>query len=81
QVEVTTAGKTLPPGKSDQQAVESETSEIAKVEDMKPIPLTTDQKAAKETKETKETKGAVEAKDGKSQGGKSPDDKKAEAQK
>ncbi|MBX4860530.1 MotB family protein [Rhizobium sophorae] len=81
QVEVTMAGKPLPPGKSDEQAVESETTEIAKLEDAKPIPLTTDQKVAQETKETKETKGAVEAKDGKTSGGKSPEDKKAEAQK
>jgi len=84
QVEVTTAGKSAPPGKSDQQAVESGTTEIAKLEDTKPIPLTTDQKAApetKETKEAKETKGAVEAKDGKAPAGKSANDKKAEAQK
>ena len=84
QVEVTTAGKSAPPGKSDQQAVESGTTEVAKLEDTKPIPLTTDQKAAPETmetKEAKETKGAVEAKDGKAPAGKSANDKKAEAQK
>ncbi|MGZ2482146.1 chemotaxis protein MotB [Rhizobium pisi] len=77
QVEVTTAGKTQPPGKSDQPA-ESETTEIAKAEnvtseDIKPLP--TEQKTAKETK------GAVEAKDGKAAAGKSSDEKKAEAQK
>lgn len=73
QVEVTTAGKSAPPGKNDQQAAESGTTEIAKLEDTKPIPLTTDQKAAPEAKETK---GAVETKDGKAPAG-----KKAEAQK
>ncbi|MGO4480548.1 MotB family protein [Rhizobium sp. 2TAF27] len=77
QVEVTTAGKAQPPGKSDQPA-ESETNEIAKAENVKPEdikPLPTEQKTAKETK------GAVEAKDGKVAAGKSPDEKKAEAQK
>ncbi|MGV4793075.1 MotB family protein [Rhizobium sp. F40D2] len=79
QVEVTTAGKSAP-GKSDEQVAESATTEVAKVEDMKPIPLTTDQKAAQEAK------GAAEAKDGKApddkkSGGKKADDKKAEAQK
>ena len=78
QVEVTTAGKPLPPGKNDEQAAESETTEIAKLDDAKPIPLTTDQKGAQEAKETK---GAAEAKDGKTPGGKLPEDKKAEAQK
>ncbi|PDT03162.1 flagellar motor protein MotB [Rhizobium chutanense] len=81
QVEVTTAGKSAPPGKSDEQAAESGTTEVAKVEDMKPIPLTTDQKAAAqetlETKETAETKGAAEAKDGKAPEDKKADDKKA----
>ncbi|ANM09154.1 MULTISPECIES: MotB family protein [unclassified Rhizobium] len=70
QVEVTTAGKSAPPGKSDEQAAESGATEVAKVEDMKPIPLTTDQKAV--APEAKETKGAAEAKDGKA-----PDDKKS----
>ncbi|MBB4432433.1 chemotaxis protein MotB [Rhizobium esperanzae] len=81
QVEVTTAGKSAPPGKSDQQAAENGTTEIAKVEDMKPIPLTTDQKATSETKETKETKGAVGAKDGKAPEDKKADGKKAEDEK
>ncbi|PDS76898.1 MotB family protein [Rhizobium sp. L43] len=86
QVEVTTAGKSAPPGKSDQQAAESGTTEIAKVEDMKPVPLTTDQKAAQEAKDTKEIKGAAEAKDGKAPddkkaAGKKAEDKKVEAQK
>ncbi|MBB2752777.1 UNVERIFIED_ORG: chemotaxis protein MotB [Rhizobium aethiopicum] len=84
QVEVTTAGKSAPPGKSDEQAAESGTTEVAKVEDMKPIPLTTDQKAA--AQETKEAKGAAEAKDGKApddkkSGDKKAGDKNAEAQK
>jgi len=75
QVEVTTAGKVQPPGKSDQQETESETTELAKVEDTKPTPLTADQK-----KIAKDTKGAVEAKDGKTDS-KSPDTKKTDAQK
>ncbi|MBB5665205.1 MotB family protein [Rhizobium leguminosarum] len=75
QVEVTTAGKSAPPGKSDEQAAESATTEIAKVEDMKPIPLTTDQKAAQEAK------GAAEAKDGKAPDDKKSGDKKAEDKK
>ncbi|KPH07293.1 MotB family protein [Rhizobium acidisoli] len=75
QVEVTTAGKSAPPGKSDEQAAESATTEIAKVEDMKPIPLTTDQKAAEEAK------GAAEAKDGKAPDDKKSGDKKAEDKK
>ncbi|EJB04191.1 flagellar motor protein [Rhizobium leguminosarum bv. trifolii WSM597] len=75
QVEVTTAGKSAPPGKSDEQAAESATTEIAKVEDMKPIPLTTDQKAAEEAK------GAAEAKDGKAPADKKSGDKKAEDKK
>ena len=80
QVEVTTAGKSAPPGKSDEQAAESATTEVAKVDDMKPIPLATDQKAAQEAK------GAAEAKDGKApddkkSGGKKAENKKAEAQK
>ncbi|MDR9758628.1 MotB family protein [Rhizobium redzepovicii] len=70
QVEVTTAGKSAPPGKSDEQA-----AEMAKVEDMKPIPLTTDQKAAQEAK------GAAEAKDGKAPDDKKSGDKKAEDKK
>lgn len=72
QVEVTTAGKSQPPGKSDEQP--SETTEIAKVENVKPEdikPVTpADQKTAKNAK------GAAEAGDGKT-----PDDKKADAQK
>ncbi|MBY4608037.1 MotB family protein [Rhizobium sp. 9T] len=80
QVEVTTAGKTLPPGKSEQQAAESEATEVAKAEDMKPVPLATDQKPAKDAKESKETKGAAETKEAKADG-KVPDEKKAEAQK
>ena len=76
QVEVTTAGKVQPPGKSDQQETESETTELAKVEDTKPTPLTTDQK-----KTAKDTKGAVEAKDAKATDSKSPDAKKADAAK
>ncbi|PDV86414.1 flagellar motor protein MotB [Rhizobium sp. H4] len=80
QVEVTTAGKTLPPGKSEQQAAESEATEVAKAEDMKPVPLATDQKPAKDAKENKETKGAAETKEAKADG-KVPDEKKAEAQK
>ncbi|NYJ11477.1 chemotaxis protein MotB [Rhizobium leguminosarum] len=75
QVEVTTAGKSAPPGKSDEQAAESATTEIAKVEDMKPIPLTTDQKAAQEAK------GAAEATDGKAPDDKKSGDKKAEDKK
>ncbi|MBY4591290.1 MULTISPECIES: MotB family protein [Rhizobium] len=75
QVEVTTAGKSAPPGKSDEQAAESATTEMAKVEDMKPIPLTTDQKAAQEAK------GAAEAKDGKAPDDKKSGDKKAEDKK
>ncbi|MBX4939722.1 MotB family protein [Rhizobium binae] len=84
QVEVTTAGKTLPPGKSEEQAAESEATEVAKAEDMKPVPLATDQKPVKdvkETKETKETKGAAGTKDGKATDGKTSDDKKAETEK
>lgn len=76
QVEVTTAGKVQPPGKSEQQTTESETTEVAKVEDTKPVPLTTDQKKA-----AKDTKGAAEAKDGKATDSKSPDSKKADATK
>ncbi|OWV92106.1 flagellar motor protein MotB [Rhizobium sp. R635] len=76
QVEVTTAGKSQPPGKSDEQP--SETTEIAKAEIVKPEdvkPVTpADQKAAKDAK------GAAEAGDGKAVG-KTPDDKKADAQK
>jgi chemotaxis protein MotB len=72
QVEVTTAGKVQPPGKSDQQVVESENTELAKVEDVKPTPLTTDQK-----KTAKDTK--AEARDAKAPDSKSPDDKKANA--
>ncbi|WP_064681122.1 MotB family protein [Rhizobium bangladeshense] len=68
QVEVTTAGKTLPPGKSEQQATENEATEVAKAEDMKPVPLTTDQKPAKDAKESKETKGAAETKEAKADG-------------
>ncbi|MBB3521471.1 MotB family protein [Rhizobium sp. BK456] len=75
QVEVTTAGKSAPPGKSDEQAAESATTEMAKVEDMKPTPLTTDQKAAQEAK------GAAEAKDGKAPDDKKSGDKKAEDKK
>jgi len=75
QVEVTTAGKSAPPGKSDEQAAESATTEMAKVEDMKPIPLTIDQKAAQEAK------GAAEAKDGKAPDDKKSGDKKAEDKK
>ncbi|AGS20539.1 MotB family protein [Rhizobium etli] len=78
QVEVTTAGKPLPPGKSEGQAAESETTEIAKAEDMKPVPLATDQKPAKEAKETM---GVAEAKDGKVTDGKAPEEKTAEARK
>ena len=75
QVEVTTAGKVQPPGKSDQQVVDSEPTELAptelaKVEDTKPTPLTTDQK--------KTAKDA--AKDGKTDS-KSPDAQKADAKK
>ncbi len=77
QVEVTTAGKTLPPGKSEQQPAENEATEVAKAEDMKPVPLATDQKPAKDAKETK---GAAETKEAKADG-KVPDEKKAEAQK
>ncbi|SCB61009.1 chemotaxis protein MotB [Rhizobium aethiopicum] len=77
QVEVTTAGKTLPPGKSEEQAAESETTEVAKAEDMKPAPLATDQKPAKDAKQTE----GVEAKDGKVTEGKAPDEKQAEADK
>ena len=76
QVEVTTAGKVQPPGKSDQQETESETTELAKVEDTKPVPLTTDQK-----KVAKDTKSAAEAKDVKATDSKSPDAKKADAAK
>lgn len=76
QVEVTTAGKVQPPGKSDEQTTESETTEVAKVEDTKPVPLTADQK-----KTVKDTKGSVEAKDGKATDRKSPDAKKADATK
>ncbi|PDT37332.1 flagellar motor protein MotB [Rhizobium sp. M10] len=79
QVEVTTAGKTLPPGKSEQQPAENEATEVAKAEDMKPVPLATDQKPAKDAKESKETKGAAETKEAKAEG-KVPDEKKAEAQ-
>lgn len=75
QVEVTTAGKSAPPGKNDEQAAESGTTEIAKVEDMKPIPLTTDQKVV--AQETKENKDLVEARDGKAPDDKKPGDKKA----
>ncbi|EJC82581.1 flagellar motor protein [Rhizobium leguminosarum bv. trifolii WSM2297] len=82
QVEVTTAGKSAPQGKTDEQPAESGTTEVAKVEDMKPIPLTTDQKAAQEPKETK---GAADkdgkAPDDKKAGDKKAEDKKAEAQK
>ncbi|MBX4989998.1 chemotaxis protein MotB [Rhizobium binae] len=84
QVEVTTAGKTLPPGKSEEQAAESEATQVAKAEDMKPVPLATDQKPVKdvkETKGTKETKGAAGTKDGKATDGKTSDDKKAETEK
>ncbi|WP_434729811.1 MotB family protein [Rhizobium binae] len=81
QVEVTTAGKTLPPGKSEEQAAESEATEVAKAEDMKPVPLATDQKPVKDVKETKETKGAAGTKDGKATDGKTSDDKKAETEK
>ncbi|PDT10762.1 MotB family protein [Rhizobium sp. M1] len=79
QVEVTTAGKALPPGKSEQQPAENEATEVAKAEDMKPVPLATDQKPAKDAKESKETKGAAETKEAKADG-KVPDEKKAEAQ-
>ncbi|MBB4479063.1 MotB family protein [Rhizobium etli] len=79
QVEVTTAGKTLPPGKSEQQPAESEATEVAKAEDMKPVPLATEQKPAKDAKESKETKSAAETKEAKADG-KVPDEKKAEAQ-
>ncbi|MBX4929918.1 MotB family protein [Rhizobium binae] len=81
QVEVTTAGKNLPPGKSEEQAAESEATEVAKAEDMKPVPLATDQKPVNDVKETKETKGAAGTKDGKATGGKTSDDKKAETEK
>ncbi|MBX5214526.1 MULTISPECIES: MotB family protein [unclassified Rhizobium] len=86
QVEVTTAGKPLPPGKSEEQAAESETTEIAKAEDMKPVPLASDQKPAKEAptkeaKQTKETTGPAETRDGKATDGRAPEEKKAEARK
>ncbi|ANM02864.1 flagellar motor protein MotB [Rhizobium phaseoli] len=81
QVEVTTAGKTLPPGKSAEQATEGAATEVAKAEDMKPVPLATDQKPARDAKESKETKGAPETKGGKATDGKAPDEKKAEAEK
>ncbi|EGE59965.1 UNVERIFIED_ORG: chemotaxis protein MotB [Rhizobium esperanzae] len=81
QVEVTTAGKTLPPGKSEEQATEGAATEVAKAEDTKPVPLATDQKPAKDAKESKETKGAPETKGGKATDGKAPDEKKAEAEK
>ena len=81
QVEVTKAGKTLPPGKSEEQATESAATEVAKAEDMKPVPLATDQKSAKDAKESKETKGAAETKGGKATDGKAPEEKKAETEK
>ncbi|TLX08929.1 MotB family protein [Rhizobium sp. MHM7A] len=77
QVEVTTAGKSLPPGRSEEQASESETTEVANAEDVKPAPLATEQKPA----EAKETKGAAEAKGGKATDSKAPGEKKAEAEK
>ncbi|AHG44097.1 flagellar motor protein MotB [Rhizobium leguminosarum bv. trifolii CB782] len=80
QVEVTTAGKSAPPGKTDEQAAESGATEVAKVEDMKPIPLATDQKAGQEAKEAKENKGAAD-KDGKAPDDKKSGDKKAEDKK
>ncbi|KKZ87795.1 flagellar motor protein MotB [Rhizobium phaseoli] len=81
QVEVTTAGKALPPGKSEEQATEGAATEVAKAEDMKPVPLATDQKPARDAKESKETKGAPETKGSKTTDGKAPDEKKAEAEK
>ncbi|MDR9807597.1 MotB family protein [Rhizobium hidalgonense] len=80
QVEVTTAGKSAPPGKTDEQAAESGTTEVAKVEDMKPIPLATDQQTGQEAKETKENKGTAD-KDGKAPDDKKSGDKKAEDKK
>ncbi|MDR9775543.1 MotB family protein [Rhizobium hidalgonense] len=80
QVEVTTAGKSAPPGKTDEQAAESGATEVAKVEHMKPIPLATDQKAGQEAKEAKENKGAAD-KDGKAPDDKKSGDKKAEDKK
>ncbi len=84
QVEVTTAGKSAPPGKTDEQAAESGATEVAKVEDMKPIPLATDQKAGQEAKEAKENKGSADkdgkAPDDKKSGDRKAEDKKAEAQ-
>ncbi|WP_064710781.1 MotB family protein [Rhizobium bangladeshense] len=75
QVEVTTAGKSLPPGKSEEQATESETTEVVKAEDVKPVPLAAEQKPATEAK------GAAEAKGGKATDSKAPGEKKAEAEK
>ncbi|MBX4898413.1 MotB family protein [Rhizobium bangladeshense] len=75
QVEVTTAGKSLPPGKSEEQATESETTEVVKAEDVKPVPLAAEQKPATEAK------GAAEAKDGKATDSKAPGGKTAEAEK
>ncbi|MDR9812741.1 MotB family protein [Rhizobium hidalgonense] len=84
QVEVTTAGKSAPPGKTDEQAAESGATEVAKVEHMKPIPLATDQKAGQEAKEAKENKGSADkdgkAPDDKKSGDRKAEDKKAEAQ-
>ncbi|MBX5046801.1 MotB family protein [Rhizobium lentis] len=77
QVEVTTAGKSLPPGKSEEQPAESKATEVAKAENMKPVPLATDQKPAKDAQEIKG--GAAEANDGKPADGKAPAKGKAEA--
>ncbi|WP_064709876.1 MotB family protein [Rhizobium bangladeshense] len=74
QVEVTTAGKSLPPGKSEEQATESETTEVVKAEDVKPVPLAAEQKPATEAK------GAAEAKGGKATDSKAPGEKTAEAE-
>ncbi|OWV72057.1 flagellar motor protein MotB [Rhizobium sp. R634] len=78
QVEVTTAGKSQPPGKSEEQASESEPTEIAKAEnvtpqDLKPVPVP-------EQKPSQDAKGEVQAQDGKGDG-KTPDEKKTDAQK
>ena len=78
QVEVTTAGKSQPPGKSEEQPSESEPTEIAKAEnltpqDLKPVPVP-------EQKPSKDAKGAAQAQEGKGDG-KTPDEKKTDAQK
>ncbi|PDT18376.1 flagellar motor protein MotB [Rhizobium sp. J15] len=78
QVEVTTAGKSQPPGKSEEQPSESEPTEIAKAENvtpenLKPVPVP-------EQKPSQDAKGAAQAQDGKGDG-KTLDEKKADAQK